>query len=154
MPFSSPKRAGRIARRQMKARRANLDPHPYHSTGTRRGVEAQLDDAVSLVVRKRTPYCVLCGESDWELLECGHLFKRAMRGTRFDVHEGGNNSTLCHGCNQRDNEDHSIYVDYYVRSFTQDSYDELERRAHAEDKRSYFELVELLKDIRAMLRGM
>lgn len=63
-----------------------------------RQIKLDLESLVSQITRLRTPHCVLCGENNWRVLECGHFWHRAMPPTEFDLQ---NLNTLCRDCNRR-----------------------------------------------------
>jgi len=135
-------------------RRGRLKARPYHPVETKAGLRDALDIEASRTVRTLHPACVLCGEADWQKLTCGHLFKRTYEPSRFDTHEGGNNSTLCKDCNGRDNEDHSIYVAWFKGRYGVRAYEALEARARSGRTFERYELRALLDEYRRRLREM
>lgn len=128
--------------------RRRLKEQPYHSITRKCGLRDALDIEVSKAVRESNPACVICGESDWQKLTCGHLFKRWHEPTRFDTHEGGNNSTLCKSCNNLDNEDHGIYERCYKRRFGLRAYRALEKRARSDRRFEPYELRAMLDELK------
>jgi hypothetical protein len=84
-----------------------------------RALGKECDKQTSLAVRLQTPYCVLCKESRWRRLTCGHMFKRGVQSVRYDYLPGGNCSTLCRECNRKDNEKHhhDRYVFWFVKTY-------------------------------------
>jgi hypothetical protein len=128
--------------------RKRLRRRPYHSVERKCGLRDALDVEVSRVVRESNPACVLCGESDWQKLTCGHLFKRTHEATRFDTEEGGNCSTLCKSCNDRDNHEHNIYVDWFKARYGLAAYEALEARARSDKSFETYELRAMLADLR------
>jgi hypothetical protein len=130
-------------------RQGEIKKKPYHPVKIKRGLVQALDAEVSTRVRTDNPACVLCGESDWQKLTCGHLFKRTYEATRFDYHEGGNCSTLCRLCNERDNRKHKIYVDWFKGRYGLEAYEALKARAKSNRSFECHELRAMLDELRA-----
>jgi hypothetical protein len=129
-----------------------LKAKPYHPVKRKCGLRDALDREVSLTVRTNNPACVLCGESDWQKLTCGHLFKRTHEATRFDTEEGGNCSTLCKSCNDRDNREHHHYAEWFKARHGQKAYEALEARARSKKSLEPYELRAMLDGLRARQR--
>lgn len=115
---------------------------------TERSIKLELETLVSQITRIRTPYCVLCGENNWSVLECGHFWHRAMPPTEFDLL---NLNTLCHCCNARHEYDSEPYRKYMLETLGQEKFDQLEWRAHSNFKMGYVELFNLRLEMRALL---
>jgi hypothetical protein len=129
-------------------RRTPIESAPPPRPGARRAVERGLDRLTSQIVRETGTLCVLCGEFKPALLTCGHVFKRGHRAVRWDTHEDGNCHVLCRSCNARDNEEHGIYVGWYIERFGAAAYALLASRAGSRRKMSDVELEELLDERR------
>lgn len=132
-----------------------MSVRPYSRLGsskpardTERKIKLDLESLVSQITRLRTPFCVLCGENNWQLLECGHFWHRAMPPTEFDLL---NLNTLCHSCNQRHENDPEPYRKYMIETLGQKVYDQLEWRAHSNVKMGYIEVFNLRDEMRALL---
>lgn len=115
---------------------------------TERQIKLELESLVSQITRLRTPFCVLCGENNWRVLECGHFWHRAMPPTEFDLL---NLNTLCHSCNQRHEHNPELYRKYMLDTLTPEQFDQLEWRAHSNFKMGYVELFNLRLEMRALL---
>lgn len=113
-----------------------------------RQIKQELTVLCSQITRLRTSYCVLCGENNWRVLECGHFWHRAMPPTEFDLL---NLNTLCHNCNQRHEKDPEPYRAYILEKLGQKVFDQLEWRAHSNFKMGYVELFNLRLEMRALL---
>lgn len=100
---------------------------------TERSIKLELESLVSQITRLRTPYCVLCGESNWRVLVCGHFWHRAMPPTEFDL------LNL------------NTYRKYMLATLTQEQFDQLEWRAHSSFKQGYIDLFNLRLEMRALL---
>lgn len=131
---------------------------PYSSFGnskparcSERAIKNELTVLVSRITRRRNPFCVLCGESNWNLLEAGHYFHRAMPPTEFDL---DNLNTLCHRDNMAHERDPAPYRAYMLATLGQERYDELSRKAHAQTKINYTELLELREQMRSLYREL
>lgn len=146
------KAEGNYGKRTAPKRKKPLKGKPYHPIARKCGLRDALDAEVSRAVREQNPACVLCGESDWQKLTCGHLFKRTHEAARFDTEEGGNCHTLCKSCNGRDNECHSTYVDWYKAKYGVKAYRALEARAKSGRTFEPYELRAMLDVLRAQNR--
>lgn len=104
-------------------------------------LEDELDRLTSLIVRRREPFCFTCGIGTG--LQCGHLFERRHRPTRWDIDSAGNNHSQCDRCNA-DHEAHpGIYRKAFIKRFGEQAYRELDERAHSRQKLTYSDLVAL-----------
>lgn len=128
---------------------------PYRTFGqarprrdSERQIKLDLESLVSQITRLRTPYCVLCGENNWSLLQCGHFWHRAMAPTEFDL---TNLNSLCARCNQNCEADISPYRDYMLNKLGERGFDDLAEKAHSNQKLGYVELVELREEMKALL---
>lgn len=101
-----------------------------------------------MITRLRTPFCVLCGENNWQVLECGHFWHRAMPPTEFDLL---NLNTLCHSCNGAHEKNPQPYREYMLRTLGQKVFDQLEWRAHSSFKIGYVNLLNLREEMRVLL---
>lgn len=150
------------------ATRSPLKSHKPMSRGTKRmksrgkpdpnsvrGLENTLDDLVRKVLHRDQKVCFTDGRPGTEddPLEVSHLFGRAMRPTRFDVFPGGNNCLMHKSCNNRHNDDKSIYRNAFIKRYGQESYDELERRAHQRGATfDYIQLHQMIEQRQVMLK--
>lgn len=113
-----------------------------------RQIKQELTVLCSQITRLRTSYCVLCAESNWRQLECGHFWHRAMPPTEFDLQ---NLNTLCKSCNGRHESNPQPYREYMLRTLGQRVFDQLEWRAHSQTKMGYVEVFNLKEEMRALL---
>lgn len=128
---------------------------PYSRLGSKkprgdseRKIKLDLEALVSQITRLRTPFCVLCGENNWRVLQCGHFWHRAMPPTEFDLM---NLNTLCHNCNGRHERNPEPYRKYMLEKLGQEQFDQLEWRAHSNFKMGYVELFNLREEMKALL---
>lgn len=113
-----------------------------------RKIKLDLEYLVSQITRLRRPYCVLCGDDNWHVLECGHFWHRAMPPTEFDLL---NLNTLCHNCNAAHESNPEPYRRYMLETLTQEQFDHLEWRAHSNIKMGYVALFNLREEMKALL---
>lgn len=67
--------------------------------------------------------CVLCGKTKANaVITNGHLIKR---GKKIHLFSELNCHALCGGCNKLDNYDHDIYVNWFIRKYGLEAYQEL-----------------------------
>jgi hypothetical protein len=85
----------------------------------------QTDKLVSEYVRKRDPFCVLCGSR--ERLQCSHLIRRGRMSTRFDVVH--NCHTNCASCNYKHNIFPEFYTMWFIDKFGEEAYKNLIQRS-------------------------
>lgn len=121
---------------------------PRAREDSERKIKLDLESLVSQITRLRTPYCVLCGENNWRVLEAGHFWHRAMPPTEFDLL---NLNTLCRDCNGRHESDPEPYRNFILNKLGQKVYDQLEWRAHSNLKVGYIDLLNLREEMRALL---
>lgn len=131
---------------------------PYRTFGTRkprpmseRQLKLDLEYLVSQITRRRTAFCVLCGENNWNRLEAGHFWHRAMPPTEFDL---VNLNTLCHGCNTRHEHDPQPYRDYMLLTLGERGFDDLAQKAHGSMKIGYVELFNLREEMKSLLEEL
>lgn len=117
--------------------------------GSVRDLERILDALTREIVLRQESKCFTCPATT--NLQCGHLFERRHRGTRWDVAPNGNNHAQCSNCNGLHEEMPYIYIGAYVRRFGQAAYDELDRRAHSNHKLTYSELLEMIEERKRIL---
>lgn len=113
-----------------------------------RFIKQELTSLVSQITRLRTPFCVLCGCSNWHLLEAGHYWHRDMPPTEFDLL---NLNTLCRACNQNHESNPAPYRDYMLETLGERGYADLAERAHSQTKIGYVALMELRERMKALL---
>ena len=109
----------------------------------RKSLQKQLDTAMSLYVRARDQYCVLCG--DPQNLTNGHLFTRAAKSVRWDEL---NCHTQCYTCNMWHEEDQSEYTNWFIDRFGIARYVDLNRKYRTPHKYSLSELRDMLSTIK------
>jgi 5-methylcytosine-specific restriction endonuclease McrA len=113
-----------------------------------RDIKQELTKLCSLITRLRMPYCCLCAENNWNVLEAAHFWHRDMPPTEFDL---TNLSTCCRVCNQRHEYDPQPYRDYMLLTLGERGYADLADKAHAQTKVGYVELLELREQMRLTL---
>ena len=90
-------------------KRSYIKKRAYKKKTPRKKLVQRLDELVSEIVRKRTPYCVICRKK--EQLGAGHLFSRRYYATRWDIEN--NVFTQCWGCNFRHVKDPMPYYTWF-----------------------------------------
>jgi hypothetical protein len=86
-----------------------------------------LDCVHSRYIRARDGHrCVVCGSG--ENLECGHIFTRTAKSTRWDTEPDGNCHCQCHRCNMRHVENPEPYMRWYIRKHGFEKLAELKKR--------------------------
>ncbi len=98
----------------------NNRPKKRKKRSARKIMIDKLDVIVSLIVRRRHPYCVTCGKK--ENLTCGHVFSRAHYATRWDL---DNCFTQCMGCNLKHEYDPMPFYDWYQKEFGTEKFREV-----------------------------
>jgi len=91
-----------------------------NSSKERKKLIKACDELVSLIVRKRDKFCVDCGTT--ERLTCSHLIKRGRAATRFDLR---NCNCHCSSHNFRHNSYPEIYIQWFIKKYGLDTYNEL-----------------------------
>jgi len=102
---------------------------------------------VSLYVREREPWCVVCGST--ERLTNGHIFSRASYSLRWDIRRDGNSQTQCWGCNYRHEFDHYPYFNWYIEKYSKEKLDKLHIDWKQPKRYKDFDLEDLYDDIKA-----
>lgn len=115
-----------------------------------RQIEEQLDELTSIIVRRQTPFCSLCGWNSWKDLECGHYYHRVVRPTRWDFN---NLATMCRICNRKHNEDREPYRLWLVEKLGHEGIAELSAKARSHTKFSYTELLALLDERKSLAKA-
>jgi hypothetical protein len=138
----------------MKRSTAPMKSRSTPAPGSVRDLENTLDELVRQVLHRDQKACFTDGRpgTDNDPLEVSHLFGRAMRPTRFDVFPGGNNCLMHKSCNNRHNDDKSIYRQAFIKRYGQEAYDDLERRAHQKGTFDYIQLHQMIEQRQSMLR--
>ena len=119
---------------------------PRRKISKRKSIVRKLDKIVSLIIRKTTPYCVVCGTTEY--LQNGHMFSRMAYNTRWDISKDGNCHTQCRGCNLRHERDFYHYSNWYIEKFGKDKYDVLHRRYRTVNKFSTPQLEDLYLELK------
>lgn len=143
-----------MKRSWIKPNRKPLKPRSTPEAGTIKKLEQTLDDLTRKVLREDERVSFTSGKAGTaaDPLELSHLFGRAMRPTRFDVHPEGNCHMMTRSENQAHNNDKSIYQNEYIRRFGRDAYDDLDQRAHSNKQFTYLDLYRLIEQRETMLR--
>lgn len=107
---------------------------------------AELDAITSIIVRMKESVCFNIGCDKRVSLECGHLFERRHRHTRWDTSLDGNCHAQCPKHNQEHEQNFRKYQDSYIQRFGERAFDDLANRAHSNQKITYTDLLELLEE--------
>ena len=114
---------------------------------SRKSLVRECDKAFSDFIRERDGWrCVTCGETDREVLQCGHLFTRAAYSTRWNL---DNCFCQCAACNLRNEYDPYPLTAYFLDRFGREKYDELHRLHRATVKFGNDMLQKMIEDFRA-----
>lgn len=116
------------------------------TTSSRSKLERQLDSLVSRIIRRREPFCVVCGS--FYNQTAGHLFSRKNMGLRWDLRPEGNVHTQCWDCNRLHNDDPTRYNRWYIDNFGEEAFKALEEEADQVVMVKTFEMEELLKKLK------
>jgi hypothetical protein len=81
-----------------------------------RASEKRLDRVFARFIRERDRRCVLCGKAE---VECGHLFTRAAKSTRWDDRYAFGQ---CHFCNDRHERDSAPFIGWFIREKGAEAY--------------------------------
>jgi len=84
----------------------------------------KLDRLLSIYIRKRDGYCVVCGSSAY--LQCGHYISRSFYNTRWDYR---NCNAQCARCNKMHEYDPEPYRAVMVNIYGEDTILELRQLA-------------------------
>jgi 5-methylcytosine-specific restriction endonuclease McrA len=135
-------------RQGMKAkRRPLLYNAPLH--GSRRGLKSHLDRLVSRITLQNGKPCFVCGETDSQLIVCGHLFARSFPPTRFLLE---NCVPLCSACNLRHEDEPHHLIDRYIARYGRRAYDTLEALHWSPRKPTHTELDALAAQYEGLLK--
>ena len=105
---------------------------------SRKSIVKRLDAIMSLYIRARDKYCVLCGTS--ENLTNGHLFSRVAYSTRWDE---GNCFCQCASHNLAHEYNPHTFINWYIVHFGLEAYQALLEKHNTVKKFSNYELLEL-----------
>lgn len=85
---------------------------------TRRSLVTKLDTLTSLIIRKKTPYCVQQGDGRCNgQLTNGHVLAGRFHALRWDIRPNGNCHTQCWGHNYLHSKHQNFYHDWYRAEF-------------------------------------
>ncbi len=143
-----------VTRSPLKCRKPMSKKAKKPEKGSVKDLEQTLDVLTREVLRQDERVCFTDGKpgSAADLLQLSHLFGRAQRPTRFDVHIDGNNHMMHESCNNRHNEDKSIYRNEFIRRFGKDTYEKLDVRAHSNRQFDYVDLHKMVEQRESMLK--
>lgn len=116
--------------------------------GSRRASKAYLDRLVSKITLRGERPCLVCGETDIQLIVAGHLFSRSFPATRFLLE---NVVPLCSACNLRHEDEPHYLVDAYIARYHRRAYDELEAHHWSKEKPTESELDSLIAEYEEIL---
>lgn len=110
---------------------------------SKRAIVKKLDRILSLYIRKRDGYCVVCGSGEY--LQCGHYFSRVFYNTRWDFR---NCNAQCAKCNRSHEYDPEPYRAAMVELYGEQVLQELSSLAHSGRKLSFQDLEEIEAEIK------
>lgn len=109
-------------------------------------------DKIHSVMREirlyQEPKCVTCnGTKGDKVLQLGHIITKGCNSTRFDW---DNLHTQCRTCNNIHEYRPEIYIDWYIRTYGLESWQDLVRRSKKIKQWKMVELRELLEAMRKL----
>lgn len=116
-----------------------------------RWLETRLDELTSGIVRINEQVCFNAGCGVKTGLQCGHLFERRHRPTRWDIHPEGNNHSQCERHNFLHEEKPSLYQDSFIERFGERAFDDLANRSRSNTKITYSDLEALYEERKQQL---
>lgn len=105
---------------------------------------SKLDREASRIVRSKG-YCLKCGDTTYEKLNCCHINGRTLRATRWDF---DNLLCLCSTCHSEFGFRPLHFADWCKGYLGEEKYDEVKRKGVAGKKWTVDELEELLKELK------
>ena len=138
-------------------RKAAAKSGVHNGRMTRKQLVAKIERLHPAYIRTRDGnQCVICKELGRPMRggpQCGHLFTRVNRSTRWDVTPDGNTFCQCAGCNQVHEYQPYHFIQWYIRKFGQEKLDALFRRHNTVKNWSLEDLEDLLAFLRASEAG-
>ena len=116
---------------------------------SRKSLVRQLDETVSLLVRKRDKVCVTCGSI--KRLGCGHVFSRVAYSTRWDL---TNCHCQCAICNLKHEYDPYPYMKFLTDILGVEGVEALHRQYVTPRKWKDYELTGLLEELKVQLESI
>lgn len=92
---------------------------------TRSNMTNKLDKICSLIVRSHGQ-CVMCLQTDYEKLQCAHIYSRTYRSTRWDLN---NLLPLCASCHFYSHRNPLIFAEFVKGHLGPVNYKSLKQRA-------------------------
>ncbi len=111
---------------------------------TKTGLTRKLDSEVSRITRS-LGYCVSCHKTDYEKLQCCHIFSRTYRNTRWDLK---NLLCMCAGCHFEAHRNPIKFVEKVQEYLGEYEYTALKTRHNAIKKWTLCEMSELLESLK------
>lgn len=140
----------RLATRAPMKGQGRIKPRRYSKTSEdgdpRRTIKDECDQIVRDIVALRDRTCVTCPETKG--LHVGHLFRRGLERTRWDLF---NNAGQCDPCNGKHEEDPEPYMEAFIQAHGADTYLELRKKSRDSRKFGYTELLEVRDGLRNAL---
>lgn len=115
-------------------------------------LKKNLDRIVSMIVRKRDKWCIICGQpvefndkGDPITNDCGHFLGRKVDATRWDLK---NCNCQCRSCNWKHNDNPMPYYYAMLNKYGMEIIEDLQERYTGHRKVTVPEMRELLKDLK------
>ena len=109
---------------------------------TKKSITAKLDKVCSQIVRKGI--CIKCGESQYDKLQCAHIFSRTYRSVRWDFL---NLVCLCTSCHFWSHRNPLLFNDLVENYLSKTQYLQLKSRATSIKKWSLQEMIDLYNSL-------
>ena len=121
-------------------------------------LEKKLDKEFSYYIRRKdadeggTVSCVTCGGLGfWKDMDCGHFIKRQHRSIRWDTR---NCDVQCRRCNHFMGGRQDDYSQYIIRTYGQETFEELMQLKYQTKKHSRTEIEEMIEQYQELNREL
>lgn len=116
---------------------------------TRSSMTNKLDKICSLIIRSHGQ-CVMCLQTDYEKLQCAHIYSRTYRSVRWDLE---NLLPLCASCHFYSHKNPLIFAEFVQGHLGSVKYQSLKARATAIKKWALHEMVSYYESLQVLQKG-
>lgn len=114
---------------------------------TKSSLTRKLDSECSRLIRS-IGYCVMCHKSDYEKLQCAHIFSRTYRSVRWDL---DNLLSLCASCHFHSHRNPLLFAEFVKNHLGDYKYQSLKGRAIALKRWTIPEMQDLLDGLKELV---